>query len=232
VLPWTESEAIKIGKGFVNRLSVLAEGPRIEVWVNDEMLAEVKDDTFTEGSVALAAGTFDEGGVEIAFDNLSIWDLESPAPSTPDEIAKRVAEIKTQTPAFSDDFSLDNDQWSTECDEWECRFYARRAYRINASFFTKAVSLAPAEGTDFYLEVDTTDVLGLLDAEFGVLFRYVDGDNFYSYAISSDGAYMLDKWVNGEWEEVLPWTESEAIQMGEGATNRLGVLAEGSRIVL
>jgi hypothetical protein len=43
--------------------------------VNDEVLAEVKDDTFAQGSVALAVDTwFDEA--EIAFDNLRLWNLK------------------------------------------------------------------------------------------------------------------------------------------------------------
>ena len=45
--------------------------------VNDVAVAQIEDDSFSEGKVSLAAGTFDEGGIEVEFDNLDIWELAS-----------------------------------------------------------------------------------------------------------------------------------------------------------
>ena len=77
LIEWTTAEAILPEEGDVNRIGVLAEGEQITLLVNDVAVAQIEDDTFTEGNVALAAGTFDEGGIEVEFDNLEIWELAS-----------------------------------------------------------------------------------------------------------------------------------------------------------
>ena len=63
----------------------------------------------------------------------------------------------------------------------------------------------------------------------GLIFRYVDSDNFYFFSISDDGSYRLDALVNDEWETLIDWTESELIDVGDGAVNMIGVLAKVRR---
>ncbi len=71
LIDWTDSPEIE-GKGQLNRLRVETEGDRIRLYVNDKLLDEVSDDTFTEGSIALAVNTFDEGDAAFLFDNLVV----------------------------------------------------------------------------------------------------------------------------------------------------------------
>jgi hypothetical protein len=40
--------------------------------VNGELVADVRDDTFASGDVGLIAGTYEEGGVEIHFDDFFV----------------------------------------------------------------------------------------------------------------------------------------------------------------
>ena len=68
---WSAEPAIE-GQGQLNRLRVETEGDRIRLYVNDKLLDEVSDDTFTEGSNALAVNTFDEGDAAFLFDNLVV----------------------------------------------------------------------------------------------------------------------------------------------------------------
>jgi hypothetical protein len=42
------------------------------MFVNDQLLAEVSDDTFAKGEIALAVSTFEEGGATFKFDNLLV----------------------------------------------------------------------------------------------------------------------------------------------------------------
>jgi len=160
IIKWTQSDAINTGEESENRLGLLAVGSRIVLLVNDEVLDEVEDDTFDTGTVALAAGTFDEGGVEVAFDNLSIWELEelavtptptptptrrvtptsTPTPTlprarptptpTPEEISDIVAAIKETEPVFTADFRRDDGTWGTESNENAARFFEQGAYHI------------------------------------------------------------------------------------------------------
>ncbi len=246
IIGWTKADALRTGPGAMNHLGLLAQGSRFGLLANDVMLVEVEDDAFAAGTIALAAGTFDEGEVEVAFDNLDLWDLApvpTPTPTqtplrptatpTPEKISDTVTMIKATNPTFSDTFRRDDGTWNTQSDEDVSRFYERGAYHLNVqSSDMLAWGRGDIEASDFYLEVDTAHVAGPLDNELGVLFRYVDGDNFYFFAISSDGFYKLQKLVDGKWEQIIKWTQSDAINTGEESENRLGLLAVGSRIAL
>ena len=75
VVNWTEVPSVKQGLS-TNHLRLVADGPQISMYVNGELLAIVPDNTFRRGDIALVAGTFEEGDVEIAFDNLKVTEIE------------------------------------------------------------------------------------------------------------------------------------------------------------
>lgn len=65
------SDAIQPG-GRVNRLRADCIGARMAFYVNDQLLAEVQDAEYPRGDVGLTAGTFEQAGVDIHFDNLLV----------------------------------------------------------------------------------------------------------------------------------------------------------------
>jgi hypothetical protein len=69
---WADSAAIKQGLTVSNRLKVVAQGPLLSFYVNDQLLQQVNDGSFAAGQIALDAGTFGRGGLEVAFDNLVV----------------------------------------------------------------------------------------------------------------------------------------------------------------
>jgi serine/threonine protein kinase len=72
LLEWQSSEVINQGLDATNHLKVLCQGNQFRFSVNGTYLADVIDDTLAVGSVGLAAGTFDEPGVVVHFDNLKV----------------------------------------------------------------------------------------------------------------------------------------------------------------
>ena len=70
---------------------------------------------------------------------------------------------------------------------------------------------------DFDCSVTAQRIGGPDDNEFGIMFRMVDNDNFYKFAISSDRYFRLDKWVDGESQSIKKWERSDAILGGERA---------------
>lgn len=72
VVNWQESTAIQQGLGVTNRLKVVCSGDQFTFYVNDTWLETVTDDTFASGNIGLAAGTFEEPGVVVHFDNLKV----------------------------------------------------------------------------------------------------------------------------------------------------------------
>lgn len=58
--------------GTDNRLLAVCEGPRLTLFVNGEQVAQVRDKTLTRGDVGMAAGTVDQGGTIVLFDNFDV----------------------------------------------------------------------------------------------------------------------------------------------------------------
>jgi hypothetical protein len=74
LVDWKESNAIKTGKGEVNRVRVVCSGSKLELYVNGELLTSATDTDLTGGTFALQAGRFkkDNKPVTINFDNLEV----------------------------------------------------------------------------------------------------------------------------------------------------------------
>ncbi|MFW9804566.1 MAG: FHA domain-containing protein [Candidatus Thorarchaeota archaeon] len=72
LVPWTASSAINVGHA-TNLLTVEAVGSQIRVYSNDTLLAEVEDDTLTDGNFGFFASTFSEPNLTVSFDDIILW---------------------------------------------------------------------------------------------------------------------------------------------------------------
>ena len=68
---WTASEAI-FTYGLSNHITAICNGNQLTLMVNDVTVADVIDDTFTEGDIALSAISFEAEPVTVSFDNLVV----------------------------------------------------------------------------------------------------------------------------------------------------------------
>lgn len=69
---WLPASAINQGLNELNRLKVIAAGSSLTFYINDVLLAQLIDETFASGAIALDAGTFNNGNLQVSFDNLII----------------------------------------------------------------------------------------------------------------------------------------------------------------
>ncbi len=88
---------------------------------------------------------------------------------------------------------------------------------------------------DFYMEmtVKTGDCTG--SDRYGMIVRVPDlktADSGYLFGFTCDGRYALRKWDGKAMTSLIGWTSSSAIQAGSNQTNRLGLMAVGSRLIL
>jgi len=82
--------------------------------------------------------------------------------------------------------------------------------------------------TDFYLAVEAMRASGPDDMHYGVLFRYKDANNYYTFSINDAvQEYNVQILEAGTWKTLTDWTHSEAIKPGEA--NWLSVLGKGSK---
>jgi hypothetical protein len=75
IISWTSSEHILTGAGQPNRLGVLAQGERIQLFVNGSLLAEVADATYTEGAFGPFIGSVDTANFTVEVDEIGYWNL-------------------------------------------------------------------------------------------------------------------------------------------------------------
>lgn len=139
-------------------------------------------------------------------------------------------------PTFSDTFT-DGTSWPLYTDE-HVSFTVKDSQLVMTAFdpnkyngwmFTWPVV------DDFYLEMTTeTDDCSGLD-QYGLMLRatkpppeYIG----YLYGISCDGQYSLRRWNGEKYVTLIDWTSSEQINAGSNQTNRIGILADGTRLVM
>jgi hypothetical protein len=80
--------------------------------------------------------------------------------------------------------------------------------------------------SDFYLTVKARRVSGVEDAQYGVIFRRADKENYGLFKIEDAQYFKFSIRHEGEWYTVIDWTESSTIRPGEA--NRLTVIGVGS----
>ena len=82
---------------------------------------------------------------------------------------------------------------------------------------------------DFYLSTEVRKISGPVDCSYGVVFRVKDDNNFYEFGISDTQYFSIYRKFRGNWETLVNWRYSAAIQPDE--VNRLAIVAQGGHFV-
>ncbi len=125
---------------------------------------------------------------------------------------------------FQDDFSTDHEDWGVA-----------KGITIEGGQFNLLVdqpsnyvwSTIGPNYTDVDFQVDTEKLGGPDDNSFGQVFRFQDQQNFYTFEISSDGYYTVNKYENSVWSNLIDWTASPLINQGQ-AHNQVSTIIQGS----
>ncbi|MDH5506587.1 MAG: hypothetical protein OEZ02_05145 [Anaerolineae bacterium] len=89
IFKWTDAEGLVtlgasemqfsevIQQGFlINHITAACVGDRLSLYVNGKLLIEVRDGDISGGDVGLIAGTWEEGGTDIIFNNFEVFAAE------------------------------------------------------------------------------------------------------------------------------------------------------------
>lgn len=133
--------------------------------------------------------------------------------------------------------------WPTGSDKYTAASFSDGVMSISALTDTDGWRMANPRDRAFssiYLEgaFRTTTCSG--SDHYGMILRVPEvhePDQGYLFGVTCDGRYSLRKWdgragTNGEMRWLVNWTSSASIAAGSNATNRLGIFAVGSRLVL
>lgn len=96
------------------------------------------------------------------------------------------------------------------------------------------------ELADIYIEMTVEPAKCVAGDNYGIIFRipvFKEPESGYLFAVSCDGKFALWKWdgtvtPKGKFTMLSNWKASSAIQAGEGKSNRVGIMALGSRLLM
>jgi serine/threonine protein kinase len=132
-------------------------------------------------------------------------------------------------PVYQEDFT-------TAGQEWEISTGEDADYRVEGGVYTIEVkrgnwiawNTIGLDFDDFEIEFEVTLVEGDSYNDAGLLFRFQDRDNYYELDINGEKSLAVGKEIDGEWHQILDWTEALVIQ-GFGSVNRVRLVAQGNQ---
>lgn len=134
---------------------------------------------------------------------------------------------------FADDFSdAESGLWQDE----EPQDWGMGYYDLENEIYVYVLSPGASAIYDYYEGVELDDsfiVQGIVgywdswDNAYGLIFQVVDDESFYTFRISGDGYFIVEKSSADGIETLIDWTIADMIALEEGDPNRLTVVGEG-----
>lgn len=142
--------------------------------------------------------------------------------------------ISTPPPAgtinFQDDFSKDTGFWQTFSETTTSAKISDGVLNMNATApFMVGISVAALNMNDFDFTVTSTQVSSGTANGYGMIFRYVDAQNFYRFDIAGDGKWAMSRRLRDQWIQISELKVSPAIKLGNNVSNTLRLVARGDK---
>jgi hypothetical protein len=196
--------------------------------VNDQFLDAVEVNAPAGGDVGLIAGTFDQSGARVRFDDFS---AALPPPDT------EVGPLSSGDQVlFADDFSDPGSGWDVRETANGATGYRDDRYfiRVDTPKFQLWSSPGQSFGGDVMVEVIAGLARGSEENEMGVFCRYQDRQNFVYGSIGTDGYYAIVE-IKDDEATILTgggkFQQADAIPLGS-ETYVIRLACEGDRYTL
>lgn len=138
------------------------------------------------------------------------------------------------SPSWTDNMD-DGDNWPTGLNEYTTIDFENSFLKLTAETDLDGWRLSWPFLEDFYLEAKMLFATCEGGDHYGLMFRVPEDSNAnagYLFGITCDGLFSLRQWDGKNMYYPINWTESDAINKGEDATNILGVMARGENLAL
>jgi hypothetical protein len=140
--------------------------------------------------------------------------------------------LATPTPApplFSDNFSQDRGFWDLFVESGATSQLVGGQLAVSV---TKpgavALSVSAINVSDFDVTVTATFAAGDPTNSYGVVFRYLDNENFYRFDLTGDGLWGVSRRTGDQWISIIDLQKTPALHPGRGQTNVLRIVARGA----
>jgi S1-C subfamily serine protease len=194
-----QDSGIDLGTDF-HSVTISCDGSELSMSIDGEVVAEVTDESFASGDVALAVYNSEEGSSAlVAFDNF-------------EASVSGAGNVATGDVELFDDFSTSTNGWDESSEDEFARYYLDERYfiEVNPSQYTVWSALTQ-NFENVVINVDVNIEQAGHDGDIGILCRYEDADNHYALEVSEDGYFSIWKRVNGEVSYLVDWTASDLI---------------------
>lgn len=231
IIDWTPSDLII--PGMMNKLTVLANGDNITLFINDEIVADITDTTLPNGRVMLAFDFSVPGEfATLAFDAIQLKTR-----------ASTIHQEALMWPLyFEETFTSNQNNWyaGDQTNEYyDASFDLKNGvFHIEAiakQGFTQPTWPQALEGLgDFYLSADIITAGSDDGAREGLIFR-VGNEGYYLYRLIFDeygGKVDVLLYYNGEWFTMMPAQRITRLDIEQGDDVQLGVIALEEQFVL
>jgi outer membrane protein OmpA-like peptidoglycan-associated protein len=134
---------------------------------------------------------------------------------------------------FEDDFADKSSAWreseneNSFCQVQNGQYIIEHKRRTMSWLFTKSLYLNPDK--DFYIESKMTQLSGVDDDGYGIIFGMSGIENYYCFVVSSEGKYKLYGYRNNDFFSPREWTKEREIHKKKTA-NILGIKKSGNEI--
>jgi hypothetical protein len=75
LVDWTQNEAIKGGSNQTNRIGLMADGERLSMYANGNLLRDFVDDTYLSGRIGVVIGSANTNNLKVDIDEFAYWDM-------------------------------------------------------------------------------------------------------------------------------------------------------------
>ena len=134
---------------------------------------------------------------------------------------------------FEENFDNNNNAWAesdgdnSSCKIADGRYTIAHKREEKSWLFYKDVYLDPNK--DFYIEAKLTQLSGVDNNGYGIVFGMADTKNSYNYVVSSNGMYSLYGFKNNEYIDLKDWASDDVINP-MGTANVLTVKKSGKTL--
>lgn len=127
------------------------------------------------------------------------------------------------------DATMDKNKWKVVYSDTAIDVSESSLYAVELEGFARSAGVLGEhfpQAQDLFFQATFHEVTSAADWNVGLIFRYIDNENYHRILLSKTGFWRLDRVENGERVQLKYWSTHPAIRPGE-KDFRLGILASG-----
>lgn len=230
LVAWKTSSLIKKDNGPYNIIKIEKRGNTVDYFINGTKVESLPFESFFGNQIGFVV--YNKQTIEINYLSVAYLATTEPPVVVVNNSNNNNNNYDTEL-IFKDDFNSNTNNWSELSNEHVNLSFKNGSYNFNHKRvdygWTTSKSVKIDQTKDFEIETDITKVDGIQNNGYGILWGRKDSDNQFEFFISGDGSYYIEYIEDGKTQILQSWTQSNAINKGNGANNRLKIRKENNK---